>query len=496
MSPSLFTHYSSRLLTAAGLVGAIVYGIVAALGDLRQAMGLFFVLVAGLWFAYAFVAQKLWRLIGRSSPTASEDLSPAHQQKQLAVILFFALLYRLILLPTTPWLSDDFNRYLWDGRLLRHGVNPYQWPPNAPELAGLRDAKIFPAINHPQVGTIYPPLLQILFVTGQFLGGGILSLKFIFLLIDAILLIVLVIALRRDNRDQRQVLLYAWNPLPILEISGSGHADGLMGLLLLLAVLSLGAADFRRAGFILGASFLVKFAGILILPFLWLRGRFRAAAAGFFLIVLAGYLPFLSAGKKIFAGLITFSEKWRFNDGIFSLIFWPIERLLPDSLVIDLMIPPSWEINAETLLSRRIDLALIITKIIVGGLFLVWMARLAWRFRQASLSPESWGRLMILLFAGLLLLAPTFQPWYMLWILPLLAIWPNRALLLLSATVLLSYWILQEHAATCIWRENALIKWLELAPVFALMIYDYFPQINPCATQNGMMTYKIESRIK
>ncbi len=435
-------------------------------------MLLFFAIVASLWALYAFAAQKLFNGL----KTTTVEASTPQIQKQALLIILFAIAFRAIMLPITPWLSDDIYRYIWDGRVLMNRINPYQWAPNAPELAHLRDVEIFSRVNHPEIGTIYPPLLQAVFAIGQVLGGKILSLKILFTLIDILVLTILLKAMKSSRIDQRQVLLYAWNPLPILEISGSGHADGLVGSFFLLTVLQLGAGQFRRGVYFIAAGFLTKLTNALVLPFLWLRKHYRETMIIFAVIVLIGYLPFAGAGEGLFSGLSTFSAKWRFNDSIFSLIFWPIEKMLPESLVVFLMFEPGWELSAKALLSRRIDLALIITKTIVSGLFIGWMAWLARSFVNEKNSAEAWGRLIILLYGGMLLLSPTFQPWYLLWILPLLAMWPSRSLLVLSGTVFLSYWILQHYASTGEWQENAWVKWLEFTPVMAIMLYDGFKQ--------------------
>ena len=52
---------------------------------------------------------------------------------------------RLALLFVEPYLSTDIYRYIWDGRVQAAGINPYRFVPNAPELAQLRDAAIFPS---------------------------------------------------------------------------------------------------------------------------------------------------------------------------------------------------------------------------------------------------------------------------------------------------------------------------------------------------------------
>ena len=73
-----------------------------------------------------------------------------------------------------PMLSDDVYRYVWDGRVQLEGVHPYRYAPVDPALGTLRDAHVFPRINHPEVPTIYPPLAQSLFAglaLAGYLGG-------------------------------------------------------------------------------------------------------------------------------------------------------------------------------------------------------------------------------------------------------------------------------------------------------------------------------------
>ena len=51
-----------------------------------------------------------------------------------------------ILIFTHPTLSDDMFRYVWDGRVQAHGISPYRYPPDAPQLVFLRDAVIYPVV--------------------------------------------------------------------------------------------------------------------------------------------------------------------------------------------------------------------------------------------------------------------------------------------------------------------------------------------------------------
>jgi SAM-dependent methyltransferase len=46
--------------------------------------------------------------------------------------------------PTAPRTSDDMYRYAWDGKVRAAGFSPYAYPPDAPQLAGLREPWLFP----------------------------------------------------------------------------------------------------------------------------------------------------------------------------------------------------------------------------------------------------------------------------------------------------------------------------------------------------------------
>ena len=57
-------------------------------------------------------------------------------QNSLTFWLVIAVLARFILLFSTPNLSDDIFRFIWDGRLLNHGINPFEQLPSYYMLAG------------------------------------------------------------------------------------------------------------------------------------------------------------------------------------------------------------------------------------------------------------------------------------------------------------------------------------------------------------------------
>jgi hypothetical protein len=477
------SQYPNLSLALVGSLSFVLYLFLSRLGltnepeRISETLHHFFAIVAAL-----FVLLFLAALIVKKSP-----LHKKATRWSLVILALFAVLFRGALLGQAPWLSNDVYRYLWDAQLFDHGVNPYALPPAAEELAQFRDPAIYPRMDHKNVHSVYPPLLQILFWAGRktaqiFNLQPFTGLKLIFALIDSGLVLVLFRLLVKINLDPRWAILYAWHPLPLIEIAGSGHTDGVGALTLVLAVTFLWQRRYGFATIFLALGFLVKFIPALLLPFLlvaawkdWGLKKAGACAAIFVLLIAGTYTPFAAAGEKLISGLMVYSEKWRFNDGFFSLVFSGIHAILPDRLVIFLMIPPSWEITAETLTTRRIDLALHIVKAITGAVFMLIYVRLLReqiKTEASSRTDAGWLVIVIIILAAFFLLSPTLQPWYLIWLLPLLAIREAMnelefcqplisALLALSATVFLSYWVLEGYIQFGVWHEPAWVKWVE-----------------------------------
>ena len=55
-------------------------------------------------------------------------------------VLVIALLFRLVLLFSTPRLSNDYHRFIWDGELISNGNNPYEFKPAEQEFDSPKEA--------------------------------------------------------------------------------------------------------------------------------------------------------------------------------------------------------------------------------------------------------------------------------------------------------------------------------------------------------------------
>src|SRR5687767_5276317 len=135
---------------------------------------LWFLKLAGFQAILYFVAS--WMIL-RARPARSLFL----------IVILFAVLFRLSILFSPPYLSDDIYRYVWDGRVQAAGINPYRYLPSAPELVQLRDDKIYPKINRRDYApTIYPPLAEGLFFLTTRISESVVWMKLTMLVFEVV----------------------------------------------------------------------------------------------------------------------------------------------------------------------------------------------------------------------------------------------------------------------------------------------------------------------
>lgn len=242
------------------------------------------------------------------------------RRPSITLILLTAALMRLGALAAPVYLSDDIYRYIWDGRVQAAGINPYRYIPTDTHLAPLRDQAVFPNINRNNYApTIYPPVAQMLFFAASRLGETVLAVKLVLVAIEAIGIGALFVVLRTVGAPRENILLYAWHPLPVWEIAGSGHIDAAVVAFVALALAA--AVTGRRAwsGAALAAATLVKFFPLVLLPALWRPiksnlGDWRWLSA-FIVVIIAAYLPYLGVSSRMLGFLPAYMAEENLTSG-------------------------------------------------------------------------------------------------------------------------------------------------------------------------------------
>jgi hypothetical protein len=410
----------------------------------------------------------------------------------------FALagLASLALVIAPPLLSDDAWRFVWDARVLSHGIDPYRYAPDDPALFALRDAA-WTRINHPEIPTIYPPLSQGLFFVANAIAHHPISIK---ILASAVHLGCAWLLSR--SLGARAAYLYALNPLALVESGLSGHLDAIVGAALLAAVLSLDRRPWLAASGV-AIAIASKLVGLLALPVL-LRAksaRWRALALAVAALASTAPLAFAGYGSDAASGLANYSRRWRGNESAFAVLergsktvlgWFPAEG--SDDHVRADALRPIFESVAGTPLDPRaslvapkkeipdladfpIDVAAGLVARVLAALAVIAIAIAAAR----RCEPSTALRWTVL---AALLLAPQVHPWYLLWLLPLEIAAGRVTGLLWSAVVLVSYIPLDRWLVAREWAEPELARAFEYAIVYGALALEI---VRDGATGRGVL---------
>ncbi len=250
-------------------------------------------------------------------------------QLSLPVILWLASLVRLVLFFGLPTLSDDFYRFIWDGRLLVSGINPFSQLPSyylSNPFPGY-SKEIFELLNSKEYFTIYPPISQLIFWISATLGNHqmimeVFWMRLILALFDLGNVLLIYRIVKSFGGKSKAAMLYALNPLIILELIGNLHYEGVMIFFVLCSVyfLKLGRDSLSSVGMSLGVA--AKLIPLLFLPYFL---KFEWKSIRYYLIFFASlivcFLPLVSQElvDGLYASISLFFVKFEFNASLYFL---------------------------------------------------------------------------------------------------------------------------------------------------------------------------------
>jgi hypothetical protein len=187
-----------------------------------------------------------------------------------------AFVFRAVFLLSIPNLSQDFYRFIWDGRMILAGFNPYLYtvdyfsfigPPIEQGMqlqAGMGDLNASHYSN-------YPPINQLYFVlAGLFAGKSILG--------SALVMRLVIIAadfgtlyfgkrlLEKLNIPAHHIFWYILNPFIIIELTGNLHFEGVMIFFLIWSLYLLHSGKWQLSAVIFALSVSVKLIPLIFLP--------------------------------------------------------------------------------------------------------------------------------------------------------------------------------------------------------------------------------------
>ena len=367
---------------------------------------------------------------------------------------------RVVLLFSLPNLSDDLYRFLWDGRLTLAGIHPFAHPPvwfveNQVFQSGITP-ELYAQLNSPRYFTVYPPVCQAVFALAAWVApnsiwGGMLAIK-LFLLVCEIGTIAL---LRKFSAYSSPLtphpsLLYALNPLLILEVVGNCHFEGAMIFFLVAGLWLL-----KRGGVVAPAALWAlavasKLVPLMFVPLVWRwlgwrRGAVFVGVFGATSMLLFAPLLNLDVLANMGRSLDLYFQKFQFNASLYYLL------------------------RAVGLWQTGFDKGSVIGPwlgtVVAAGVLGLAFFRLKPQVRFERLTEA-------LLFAAFwqLTCAATVHAWYVTlpFVLGLLTRW-WRFVLAWSGAVVLSY----SHYAGGLFQENYWLIVVEYALVWLALIWDF-----------------------
>lgn len=251
-------------------------------------------------------------------------------------LVSLGIVLRLTLVFAFPNLSDDIYRFIWDGRLINQGINPFNHLPTyflgAEQAVEGMTLDLFEQLNSPDYYTIYPPVNQAIFSFACWLSpdsyyGSALIMKLFLFLFECGSIFLIIKLLGHFRLPLKNVILYALNPLIILEITGNLHFEGGMIFFLLLAIWLLVKTRNTLSAIAFALSIVSKLLPLMFLPFLIKRLGWKKSIRYFLILgitLLVCFSPLLNPTffHNFANSLDLYFQKFEFNASIYYILRW------------------------------------------------------------------------------------------------------------------------------------------------------------------------------
>jgi len=388
-------------------------------------------------YSFSFILSSLIYLV-TVIVLVKTDLSKA---QTISVLLIFFLI-KILFISTEPIASDDYYRYLWDGKVQSNGINPYLYAPDDQSLNPLHSEVLPGKISYPRIRTIYFPVSQFLFTIAYGISGeNAIGLKIILLFAELLLLISLYYLFKRFSIDLKYLLVYSMLPLVFFQFFIDAHID-LVGASLLLASVTLYFYDKKFLGYILlGLSLSVKPTGLLLIPFLFqneqkILEKIKSVFIPIIVFIIT-FLPYVFTATPLDT-IINFTAKWTFNGMIYNIL--------------------------EIFLSNTLSI-----RLICGILFLAVFIFL-FVYKTDFLKKVYLSLFLLMIFS------PVVHPWYLIWFAVLLPVIRSYSGFYFVAAISLTSITVVTFQTVGVWQENTLVLFIEYLPLTLIFFYEIFKE--------------------
>lgn len=389
-------------------------------------------------------------------------------------LLVLGLVFRGVLFFQIPNLSQDFYRFIWDGRMLFNGLNPFLTTP-----LGFIEQNVSP-VNQAQelfngMGklnashyTNYPPVSQFCYWLAALFGSRSILISVIVFRLQIILADVGVYFFGKKilsvlGLSEKNIFLYFLNPFVIIELTGNLHFEAVMAFFLVWSLYLLLKGNWVVSAIVFSLSVSTKLIPLLFLPvFFYFFNRdsvsfdkLKFSYKGLseyvlfcFLVILGlliTFIPFLN--KELILNFSSSVGLWftnfEFNASVYYLIRWLGFQFV------------GWNIIG-----------------VVGKILpvVVFLCVILLSLCNKNFKPQTLFSSLLFSICVYLLFSTTVHPWYL--VIPLIiSVFTNfKFVLLWTFMVFISYKAYAQNG----FNEQLIWVALEYLLVISLFVYEYF----------------------
>lgn len=361
-----------------------------------------------------------------------------------------AILLRLIALFSIPALSDDYFRFIWDGKMSLLHINPYHYTPQ--EYFQFYGSSyylqhLYDNINSPGYHTIYPPVMQFIFVAAAFAGNNndliaVIVMKLFILAAELGTMRILYLLAKQKGIKIRNILWYILNPLIIVELIGNAHFEGVLLFFFACFLYFLHNKKIVLSALFWMLAVCTKIIPLMLAPLIVRYLGFKKSVIFMLMALATGillFIPFLNwhLARDINESIKLFYHLLEFNASVFYFIRW-LGYFFVDYDIIEKTAPVLGIIT-----------------------FIVIVLISSWPSKKFSFTDKC-----LWIFSVYFLLATMVHPWYASILIMLAAFGQFRFPIIFSLLILLSYYPYSMQSYN---EDKAL--WLIATEYFLLFIY-------------------------
>ncbi len=198
----------------------------------------------------------------------------------ITLLTWLAFGFRAVFILAIPNLSQDFYRFIWDGRLILEGINPYlhtvEFFINKGKFPVFQTQELYQGMGilNGSHFSNYPPIDQFCFAlsalfAGKSILGSTIILRLIIIFADFGTLYFGKKLLEKLELPIHNIFWYLLNPFIIIELTGNLHFEGVMIFFLVWSLYMLHTGKWMFAALTLGLSISVKLIPLMFLPLVY-----------------------------------------------------------------------------------------------------------------------------------------------------------------------------------------------------------------------------------